>query len=69
MNPYANEDFIAGLIGGLIIALVACFITWGTTRDSMRTKAVEHGAAKYILATPTSTEATFVWITNRVTND
>ncbi len=69
MNPHANEDFIAGLIGGLIIALVACLIAWDTARDSMRTKAVQHGAAKYILATPTSTEATFVWITNKVTND
>lgn len=69
MNSYANEDFIAGLIGGLIIALVACFITWRFTRDSMQTKAVQHGAAKYILATPTSTEATFVWVTNRVVQE
>jgi len=69
MNPHANEDFIAGLIGGLIIAFVAVLITWGCARDRMRIKAVQHGAAKYILATPTSTEATFVWITNRVAQE
>lgn len=61
-----QNDFIPGLfIGGIITACIAIMLCHSLTQTKIREDAIRHGVGKYILATPTSTEVTFVWVTNR----
>lgn len=60
-----QNDFIPGLLIGGIIACIAVMLCHSLTQTKIREDAIKHGVGKYILTTPTSTEATFVWVTNK----
>lgn len=65
MNKSDNE-FRAGFIVGFGLMLIAAILMWKLVRNSYEHDAITAGVGKYILETPTSTKATFVWVTNKM---